>query len=192
MLIIGGGIGVVLLSVQIAKARSLTPPKTFNSVVSVPTIASLALPASDPTHISAPSVGIDADIIQVSQDSTGAIEMPPLFSWEAGWYKYSPTPGQIGPAIIVGHVDTYKGISVFWNLRYLKEGDLISVTRADGRIAKFKVIGLEQFYQNNFPTDKIYGNIKYPGLRLITCGGSFDSQTASYTENTVVFASMIF
>jgi sortase (surface protein transpeptidase) len=191
VLILAGVVGVAFFGSQIIKVHALEPPRTFSSTASVSTLASAALPRSEPTHITIPAIGVDAGIVPVGQDASGSIQMPPLFDWTAGWYKYSPTPGQVGPSVIVGHVDTYKGISVFWRLRELRQGDMINITRSDGRTVKFKVLALKQFDQNNFPTGEVYGNIKYPGLRLITCGGTFDQQTESYTQNTVIYAFMV-
>lgn len=192
VLIVVGVAGVVFFGIQIAQGHKLEPLKTFSSSTPVKTATGIKpLPRSRPTHITVPSVGINASVTPVGRDSEGSIQMPPLFDWTTGWYKYSPTPGQIGPAIIVGHVDTYKGISVFWRLRYIKKGDIINVSRADGHTARFKVTALKQFSQANFPTKEVYGNIQYPGLRLITCGGAFDKQTASYTQNTVVYAFLL-
>jgi sortase (surface protein transpeptidase) len=118
------------------------------------------------------------------------METPNVLDYVTGWYKYSPTPGELGPAIIVGHVDSYKGISVFWRLRELVPGDTIDITRADGSVAKFQVNSLQQFDQTNFPTQAIYGDINYAGLRLITCGGTFNRKTGHYDHNMVVFASL--
>lgn len=191
-LIIIGLSGVAYFGVQIAQGHKLEPLQTFGSSLPVKTATGIKpLSRSVPTHITVPSVGIDVPIMTVGRDSQGSIQMPPLFDWTTGWYKYSPTPGQIGPSIIVGHVDTYKGISVFWRLRDIKKGDIISISRSDGSKVRFKVTALKQFNQSNFPTQQVYGNIQYPGLRLITCGGAFDRQTASYTQNTVVYAFMV-
>lgn len=189
--------GAVAFATQIVQARQLEPPKTFAAVVTAvkpkvnPPAAPHVLPRSEPTHLSIPSVGIDVDLTSVGQASDGSIQMPPLFDWVAGWYNLSPTPGELGPSIIVGHVDTYKGISVFWNLRYVNPGDLITISRADGSTATFKVSALKQFDQNSFPTQDVYGNLNYAGLRLITCGGTFNNSTESYTQNTVVYASLL-
>lgn len=192
VLIVIGLCGTGWFGSQIAQGHKLEPLKTFSSPPPAKEATSVKpLPKSTPTHISVSSVGIDAPITPVGQDAEGSIEMPPLFDWTTGWYKYSPTPGEVGPSIIVGHVDTYKGISVFWKLRDVKQGDVIEITRADGSTVKFRVSGLKQFEQANFPTQEVYGNLKYPGLRLITCGGSFNQQTESYTQNTVVYAFMI-
>lgn len=191
-LIIIGLSGMAYFGFQIAQGHKLEPLKTFSSQAPVKAATAIKpLPRSEPTHITISSVGIDAGITPVGQDSTGSIAMPPLFDWTTGWYKDSPTPGEKGPSIIVGHVDTYKGVSVFWHLREVKRGDIINITRADGKTVKFKVTALKQFEQSNFPTQEVYGNLKYPGLRLITCGGSFNKQTESYSQNTVVYAFMV-
>jgi len=190
VLIMCGVSGSGFFGTQLVAAHA-EPVSSFTSAPTAHGLASKALPYSVPTHISIPSVSIDADIIPVGLASDGSMDLPPLFSWETGWYKYSPTPGQVGPAIIAGHVDTYKGTSVFWTLRNVHRGDLVHITRTDGKIATFKITTLEQYSQHNFPTAKVYGNINYPGLRLITCGGSFDETTHSYTENTVVSAFLV-
>ncbi len=146
---------------------------------------------SEPTHISIPSVGIDSDIMVVGRNDDGTMQTPPLFVNITGWYKYSPTPGEIGPSVIVGHIDTYKGPSVFWRLGQLQPGDIVAVTRKDGVVVKFRVEALKQFEQNDFPTAEVYGNLDHAGLRLITCGGTFNRATGHYSQNTVVFASIV-
>jgi LPXTG-site transpeptidase (sortase) family protein len=192
VLMIVGLSGVGWFGSQVAQGHKLEPLKTFSSTAPVKqAIGIKPLPRSQPTHITVPAVGIDAPVGTVGKAADGAIEVPPVLDWTTGWYKYSPTPGEEGPSVIVGHVDSYKGISVFWHLREIKQGDIINITRADGKTVKFKVTSLKQFDQNNFPTKEVYGNIGYPGLRLITCGGSFSKQTASYSQNTVVYAFMV-
>ena len=147
--------------------------------------------ASKPKQITVSRLGIDYGIVELGQNADETMETPPLFDMVAGWYKYSPTPGEIGPSIIVGHIDTYKGASVFWRLREIVPGDEVSILREDGSTVRFKVTGLKQFEQSNFPTEEVYGNTDDAQLRLITCGGTFDKKTLHYSENTVVFATMI-
>jgi sortase (surface protein transpeptidase) len=106
------------------------------------------------------------------------------------WYTGSPTPGELGPAIIAGHVDSFKGTGIFFRLRELQPGDTVSVSRVDGTTATFKITSLEQYPKNSFPTQKVYGNITYAGIRLITCGGAFDSQTYEYTDNIVAYGEL--
>lgn len=150
------------------------------------------LPAAIPVRLQIPKIGVDTNLQQVGLQANGQMETP----WDitvAAWYKYSPTPGQLGPSVIVGHLDgaNYANMAgVFYRLNELAPDDEFSVTRADGSIAKFKVNYLEQVPQNNFPTQEIYGNLQYAGIRLITCGGTFDTETNHYSDNTVVFASL--
>ena len=115
------------------------------------------------------------------------MEIPKDFS-VTGWYTGRPAPGELGPSIIVGHVDSKKGPAVFYELRNLEVGDLIEVDRSDGLIAWFKVREVEIVDKLAFPTDKVYGTTAGPELRLITCGGSFDSDARSYRGNVIVFA----
>jgi sortase (surface protein transpeptidase) len=118
--------------------------------------------------------------------------VPPLSadSW-AGWYRYSPAPGQLGPAIVLGHVDSAKyGPGVFFRLGALRPHDTVAVTRADHRVAVFTVDRVAEFAKDRFPTLDVYGNTDRAALRLITCGGRFDLSAHSYEDNIVAFASL--
>ena len=82
-------------------------------------------------------------------------------------------------------------VAVFWRLRELVPGDTFEIDRADGSTAKFKVDAVKQVPQSNFPTEEVYGNIDFAGIRLITCGGTFNRTTRHYSDNTIVFGSLI-
>jgi sortase (surface protein transpeptidase) len=190
--------GITYNVAALAKPSSLEPTATFTTQpkpkASTPAAAPakpLTLPESTPTHITITSQDIDVDLIPVGLNADGSMETPPVLDWVAGWYKYSPTPGELGPAVIVGHVDSYQGISVFWNLRNVQAGDTIDVAREDGGTAHFRVTQLAQYDQNSFPTDTVYGNTSDAELRVITCGGTFDTSTGHYTQNTVVYATLV-
>lgn len=195
-LLIIGFSGVVYFSKQQANVenQSIEPVRSFSvpaSQMQEKKSEQGGLAPSKPTHIRIKKVGINAPVQEVGQNKDRSIEVPPLFENVTGWYKLSPTPGEIGPAVIVGHVDTYQGPSVFYSLKDLDYGDVIEITRKDKKTVKFRVTGLEQFSQDKFPSEKVYGNINHAGLRLITCGGTFNEQTQQYTANTVVFAKMV-
>lgn len=145
---------------------------------------------SEPVKLIIPKIGVDTSLESIDKQPDGTIGTPSQFE-DAGWYIRGPTPGEIGPAVIVGHVDSYQGIAVFWRLRELIPGNEVKVKRQDGSVANFKVTDIKQYPQENFPTQEVYGNLNYAGLRLITCGGTFNTQTQHYSDNTVVFASLI-
>jgi hypothetical protein len=147
------------------------------------------LPRSLPVRIEVPAIGVNAPVTQVGRNADGTIQVPPLADHNlVGWYKYGPAPGQQGNAVILGHVDSYTGISVFFSLKYLRDGDRIYVTLANGRRATFVVDGVEEAPKNHFPTAGVYGPSTHPGLRLVTCGGGFDSATRHYLDNIIVYA----
>jgi hypothetical protein len=83
------------------------------------------------------------------------------------------------------------GPGVFYKLHDVKAGDQVTVTRADGSKPVFRVTRVAQYLKDQFPTKLVYGNIDHPGLRLITCGGTFNSQTGHYEDNLVVFADLV-
>lgn len=187
--------GVVYSTAQLTRAPALEPSHTFQvpaKTISVrATPKAYTLPRATPTHISIASQQIDVDLTPVGLADDGSIELPPVLDWMAGWYKLSPTPGELGPAVIVGHVDSYEGTSVFWNLRYVQPGDSIDIGREDGSIAHFRVTQLAEYDQSNFPTQQVYGNTTDSELRVITCGGTFDETTHAYSQNTVVYATLV-
>nr|WP_245670114.1 class F sortase [Micromonospora mirobrigensis] len=150
------------------------------------------LPASRPIRLSVPAIKVVAPVSAVGQAADGTIAVPPLSRHnETGWYDRGPTPGEPGPAVIVGHVDTKTGPSVFYGLRKLKPGDRIEVTRADRSVVVFKVDSVEYFDKDNLPADRVYGDQGPPGLRLITCGGDWVGGGTGYADNVIAFASLV-
>jgi sortase (surface protein transpeptidase) len=145
---------------------------------------------SEPTRLRIPGVGIDTALVAISRSADGTLQVPSLPD-RAGWYTDAPTPGELGPAIIDGHVDSVNGPAVFWRLRDVQPGDIIEVDRADFKTLQFKVDAVKQYPQDQLPTQEIYGNVAYAGIRLITCSGTFDTTARSYSDNTVVFGSLI-
>lgn len=153
------------------------------------------LPYAEPTHIELPSIGVASDIISVGKTPEGTMEVPqpPNFD-KAAWYRHSPTPGQYGASIIVGHVDSYasQSGSVFYNLSRLKLKDTVNIKRSDGSTAVFTVRAIRDYGKEGLPADIIYGPVSQAAeLRLITCSGPFNAETAQYERNTVVFATAV-
>jgi sortase (surface protein transpeptidase) len=149
--------------------------------------AAAVLPESQPVRVEVDSIGVDSTLLDLKLQDDGSLEVPPDGT-SAGWYTGSPTPGELGPAVIAGHVDWDGEPGVFYRLRDLRPGDEVSVVREDRTVAVFLVTRVEQFAKDEFPTETVYGDIDHAGLRLITCGGSFDPGARSYDDNIVVFA----
>ena len=150
------------------------------------------LARSAPVNIRIPGIGVNAPVMPVGRDADGTVQVPPLAAHNlAGWYQYGPSPGQRGPAVILGHVDSATGISVFYYLKNMHAGDKVYVTLADGKVAAFAVDGLQKVAKDAFPTVFVYGKSGHPSLRLITCGGPFDQATGHYTDNIIVYAHLI-
>jgi sortase (surface protein transpeptidase) len=137
-----------------------------------------------------PAIGVDSDLMALGLQDDGSLEVPPD-GFPAGWFTGAPRPGEVGPAVMAGHVDWDGSPGVFHDLRSLEPGDEITVGRADGSAVVFAVVSVEQFPKDAFPSDAVYGDLDHPGLRLITCGGSFDPDERSYLDNIVVFADLV-
>jgi hypothetical protein len=151
-----------------------------------------SLPRSVPVRVDIPAIDVHSKLLHLGVNADGTIQVPSITTSAnlAAWYKYSPTPGQIGTSIIEGHVDDLQGPAVFFRLGALRPGDGIEVTLADGVTALFRVTGVRDFLKSGFPADTVYGPARYAALRLITCGGAFDYMTGHYLSSTVVFASL--
>lgn len=147
------------------------------------------LSRSIPTYLEIPDIQLSTALIELGKNDDGSLQVPEVYD-VAGWYKFSPTPGEVGPSVIAGHVDNYLGPAVFFYLKDLQPGQRISVTREDRTVVNFRVDKVELFEQQAFPTKEVYGNIDHPGLRLITCGGTYNVLTGHYSHNTVVYASL--
>jgi sortase (surface protein transpeptidase) len=140
-----------------------------------------------PVRLRIPAIGVDASIERLGLDVDGTIAAPQRWG-DAGWYAAGPRPGQPGPAVILGHVDSGTGPAVFYRLAALAAGTLVLVDRADGTTARFRVSGRLQVAKSQFPADLVYGPTLSPSLRLVTCGGDFDRRTRHYTDNIVLTA----
>lgn len=149
------------------------------------------LEVSRPNRLVIPKIKLDTNFTEpLGLTESGEVGVPDTYT-DVGWYKYSPTPGALGPAVILGHVDSYTGPAVFFSLGQLSPGDDIFVDREDGSRAHFQVMYFERYEQVEFPTEKVYGNIDYAGLRLITCTGTFDKGKQRYSHNLVVYAKLV-
>ncbi|WP_433332330.1 class F sortase [Spirillospora sp. CA-294931] len=147
------------------------------------------LPRSIPTRVTIPSIGVRAPLSRLGLEPDGSVQVPPADRpGEAGWYEGGPTPGERGPAVILGHVDSPKGAAVFYDLGKLRPGHRIEVGRADGRVAVFTVESIERVSKDRFPTQRVYGPRDHAALRLVTCGGTYDRAERSYQDNIIVYA----
>jgi len=150
-------------------------------------------PTPVPVRLEIPSIGVDTGLQRLGKEPDGTVAVPGgRHRWdEAGWYAGGPRPGDLGSAVILGHVDSRSdGPAVFYRLRELRRGDQIRVVRVDGSVVRFTVDRVEQYPKTRFPTDDVYYPTGTPRLRLVTCGGTFDYEQRSYRSNVIVFADL--
>jgi sortase (surface protein transpeptidase) len=144
-----------------------------------------------PVSVTIPTIGVDeAPTIDLGLQDDGSMEVPSDFS-DTGWFTGSPRPGAPGAAVLAGHVDSTSGPAVFFRLHELAQGDEVVVQGADGKSSTFQVDSIEQYPKDDFPAERVYGYVREPQLRLITCGGEFDRGEGSYRDNIVVYASVV-
>jgi hypothetical protein len=157
--------------------------ESFKSARSYPAVA-------PPVRLRIPALHIDSRLDALGLQKDGSVAVPKRID-VAGWYRRGPRPGQPGPAVILGHVDSTTGPGIFVDLRTIPRGTLVHVDRTDGSSVTFRVTAVTQVPKNRFPTDLVYAPTLDPTLRLVTCGGSFDHARRSYRDNVIAFADLV-
>lgn len=149
-----------------------------------------AVARSRPVSIAIPALGVSARLVELGLQPDHQVQVPQTTT-VAGWFKLGPTPGQEGSSVILGHVDSYTGPGVFFELRNLVAGQLVKVRLADGVIVNFAVVRVVQYSKSNFPDRLVYNPHSPPELQLVTCGGAFDHATGHYLANIVVYTRLL-
>ncbi|RKT88575.1 Sortase family protein [Saccharopolyspora antimicrobica] len=176
----------VLLAVAVAAdpqpvdARSARPPAAAPAA---------AVPGDlRPRAIDLPSIDAESSLIPLGLNPDGSAEVPPIDQpGQAGWFRLGPGAGEVGPFVVLGHVDSYREAGVFHRLRDLRPGDPVEVERADGSRVTYVVDRMQTVAKDRFPTEAVYGDVARPEIRLITCGGAFDESRRSYEDNLIVY-----
>ncbi|WP_244200378.1 class F sortase [Micromonospora arborensis] len=151
-----------------------------------PSVAAAPVPQGPPTRVRVNRIGVDTALTVLGLDRAGAL-IPPSDFDVAGWYGGGPAPGDVGPAVLAGHLDSRRGPAVFARLGELRPGDRVEVWRGGQRLS-FRVTGSLRTRKDRFPTEAVYGPTPGAELRLVTCGGDFDRRSGHYRDNVVVFA----
>jgi hypothetical protein len=189
-----GGSGVAAVDWQQKSAHPLVRPVPSSASAGPqpagPPLDGAPMGRSLPASVRIPAIGVDARIIPLGLGPDGIVNVPLLSTpYLTSWFDGGVTPGQIGPAVLFGHVDSaYTGPAVFYRLGDLRPGNLVYVTREDRLTAVFQVDAVDLYSEWDFPDQEIYGSTGRPVLRLVTCGGQFDTQTHLYLDRTVAWA----
>ena len=193
----GDAVPVVLASLNTTSTVS-SPSSGVTTSVRTPAVKKKAPPKrtpaflarSRPVHLWIPTLNLSVPLSVLGLDPNGAVQVPTDFN-VPGWYKFGPAPGQRGSAVILGHVDTFRGPAVFFYLRDLRPGNVVTVQLADRKVVRFAVLGLRMYTKGQFPERTVYGPRSYSALQLVTCGGVFDHATGHYLSNLVVYTKRI-
>jgi sortase (surface protein transpeptidase) len=191
VVIVSGTAGLLLTHHSTPALRPVAAGVAALPVPTGPIVAppqSAAAQVARPLSLTIPLIGVKTNLITLGLAAGGSMQVPST-STVAGWFTGSPRPGAVGSSIIVGHVDSKTGPGIFYRLPELKRGDGIYVKRSDGTTAEFRVTEVQEFPKDHFPTETVYGPTPDAELRLITCGGTFDSVTGHYLSNIIVYAS---
>ncbi|WP_445516059.1 class F sortase [Streptomyces sp. NEAU-174] len=170
--------------------RTTAAPHSGRRPPPTPVRAARPLGRSVPVGLRIPAIGVDTPVIRLGLAPDGSVAVPPVTAHDrAGWYRHSPTPGQLGPSVVLGHVTVGAyGDGVFRHLARLRRGDRIEARLENGTAARFAVSAVRTVAKADFPADEVYGNVDRPELRLITCGGPRSGD--GYLDNVIVFATL--
>lgn len=142
-----------------------------------------------PAEISIPKIEATSALVELGLNADQTVQVPPVDKpLQAGWFTGAPKPGELGPAVVLGHVNGGGQAGIFSRLHELTAGDEILIRRTDNTTVRFTVVRVDQVPKTNFPTEEVYGDTAGPELRLITCGGTFDKKANHYRDNVIVYA----
>ena len=139
-----------------------------------------------PASLKIPSIGVETELEHLAVRGDGALAAPADFG-RAGWFSEGPAPGERGPAVIVGHVDSRDGPAVFSRLAELRPGDLVEVTHRRQRHSLRRDRHVRGG-QGCLPDGGRLRPHRGPTLRLVTCTGAFDRASRHYMSNLIVYA----
>jgi hypothetical protein len=175
---------------SIRRSTAASPSRAREPVANKRSVLEVGLARSVPVVLDIPAIDVAAPLTSLGLNPDGAVQVPSEWQ-EPGWYRLGPTPGQLGAAVILGHVDSVTGPAVFFRLGALRPGEMVNVTLADGVVAHFVVDAIDIYPKSSFPARSIYE--ASPGratLQLVTCTGVFDASTHHYLSNLVVYTSL--
>ena len=165
--------------VPLPAETSTTQPAAINTSLPVPS------GAARPIMVQVPAVGLAAPVVPVGLDAAGQIDLP---GWSvAGWYRLGPAPGAVGPAVLVGHVDSRHGPAVFYRLSDVRAGDEVVVVEADGSRARFVISHVTVIKKAAFPLEAVFSPTAGAELRLVTCTGQFDTRSRHYVDSLIAW-----
>jgi sortase (surface protein transpeptidase) len=203
ILVIIGVLGLLLSGLLYISRPKAQPYETIQSIdvdlapstvqPPVTEIAKYNVPATLPKYIDIPAIAMpQSRVIQLGLKRSGEIATPSNI-FDTGWYSSSAKPGQAGAMFIFGHVSGPKVPGVFANLKKLKSGELIKVTRSDDKVYTYRVISQKVYPYNHVDMRAVLApvNPRQPGLNLMTCTGKVIAGTHNYNQRLIVFTSLV-
>lgn len=181
------------MTLSVAVAPEITPQLITTPLpyVSVHAESSTRQKSTDSFNLNIPSIGLHTKLDKTQLDSDGHL-MVPSNPHQAAWYENGPRIGQSGTALITGHLDSAAEPGVFYNLHKIAVGDEIHIGLENGLVAKYTVDKAVSYPQNNsFPWSEVYSETGPSQIRIITCDGVYSSQTKHYSQNLVVYATLV-
>ena len=165
-----------------------TPTPTLTPT---PTFTPTPTPVILPSRLIIAKIGVNAHIENLGQDENNNMGIPAR--WEdVGWYELGVRPGEVGNAVIAGHLDTDRGAqAAFFRLGKLETGDTVEIVNSDGKVLLFRVSEKVVYPYDQVPKEYLFGTADSAKLILVTCKGRFNRSSRNYTDRIAVFAELI-
>jgi LPXTG-site transpeptidase (sortase) family protein len=174
------------IAVDVAQAPSATKP-------SPKAVDSYNVADDVPKYIEIPAINVPKTrIIQLGLLRNNQIATPHNI-YDAGWYNQSAKPGHPGAMFVYGHVSSWQANGVFHDLKKLKAGDKIVITRGDDRQLTYKVVMTKAYAHDNVNMEQVLSptDPHAAGLNLMTCAGQIIQNTSEFSERLVVFTTLV-
>ena len=141
-----------------------------------------------PLHLKIPAINVDAVVEGVGLTQNGTMDTPKNPK-DVAWFNLGTPPGENGSAVIDGHYGWKDGKpSVFDDLYKLRKGDKIYIQEDNGVTVTFVVQG-DRRYNPQADASAVFNSSDGKShLNLITCEGTWDKASGSYSLRLVVFA----
>jgi hypothetical protein len=185
------GLGSPSSAAQPTPTRTTKPPAIRSATSSAArSTGQSGLARSTPVSLRIPAIGVAISLSSLGLNPNGTVQVPTEYQ-QPGWFRLGPAPGQMGSAVILGHVDDKSGPAAFYRLKSLRSGDTVDVSLANGLVAHFVVKTVATYLKTQFPSQRVYASHGFPALQLVTCGGQFNSSTGHYLSNVVAYTSLV-
>jgi sortase A len=178
--------GVVPLHLPWPVVRTDNAAQHVNASVAANEITEAYVGEHPITHIAIDSIGLDADVVEanlVTVDSGLTWQVP---AFKVGHAEGTAAAGEVGNAVLLGHVTSLRSGNVFQDLDQVRIGDTVDVFSDSDRF-EYTVVSSDAVARTD---SSVLQPTETRSISLITCTGIWLPTIWDYTERLVVHAEL--